>query len=173
MPEIHRLLSAKQWKSATFLASMLVSKLGGHMRAQAHPQSRALYIDALVLYADALVGGGECRRALAHYSSALSWMKSNHAPNGAHSSQASTTECLLRVKIAEAYLRLNDHPKALEHLEKVNVSATSSLSPDHILFVLMQRAQCYKRRGSRDVAIEAYKTVLQRNPFCVEAITGE
>ena len=172
LAEIRTLLDAKQWKSASFLAGVLVSKLSAQMRVQTNSTSKLVYIDALIVYADALVGGGELRRALAHYSAALTWMKSHKRLGSTSNYKPSTSECFLRLKIAEAYLQLNEHPKALEHLEKIELGPNAVLDNTSMLSVYMQRANCYKRRGSRDAAIENYKNALENNPYCMEAILG-
>lgn len=40
------------------------------------------------------------------------------------------------------------------------------------LFVLMAKANCYRRRGSREPAADTYRAALHLNPFCVEAVGG-
>ena len=60
---------------------------------------------------------------------ALTVLKSHRRLVSLTPAKAATSECLLRAKIAEVYLRLNDHPKALEHLEKVDVGGNSQLEP--------------------------------------------
>lgn len=44
--------------------------------------------------------------------------------------KSATPECLLRAKIAQTYLKLEDPSKALEHLEKVDVGVNSQLEPN-------------------------------------------
>eukprot|EP00668_Euglena_longa_P012226 GGOE01014661.1.p1 GENE.GGOE01014661.1~~GGOE01014661.1.p1 ORF type:complete len:554 (-),score=177.65 GGOE01014661.1:223-1854(-) len=170
--EARRLLAASQWKSAAFIAGVVTSRLAAQMRGPGAGHCGGTYVDALVACGDAFMGNGECRRALGHYSSALTVLKSGRRLVTLSPPKSATPESLLRTKIAQAYLKLNDHAKALEHLEKVDVGSNSQLEANTTLFVLMAKANCYRRRGSREPAADTYRAALHLNPFCVEAIAG-
>eukprot|EP01012_Entosiphon_sulcatum_P056635 TRINITY_DN80334_c0_g1_i1.p1 TRINITY_DN80334_c0_g1~~TRINITY_DN80334_c0_g1_i1.p1 ORF type:complete len:547 (+),score=96.53 TRINITY_DN80334_c0_g1_i1:40-1680(+) len=165
LQQVRQLCRQQQLPSAVVLGGIAVSATASLARAQ--PALAGLFIDALLVHGDALLGNNEPQRALMQYKAALSEVSS------ARLGESEGHEVPIRVKIAEAYLKLNDHVHALEHLERIDTSAAGAGGDnDGLVPILMMKARCYKKRGSRDFAAECFKIALKINPFIVEAIQG-
>eukprot|EP00743_Colponemidia_sp_Colp-15_P006649 GILK01007168.1.p1 GENE.GILK01007168.1~~GILK01007168.1.p1 ORF type:complete len:544 (-),score=85.06 GILK01007168.1:173-1747(-) len=134
--------------SAELLAGFLLSASGF--------PSNLKSTEPLILYANALVGKEEYKRALTHYQMALNALP--HAESG-------TDEVDIRHKMAQCHLKLNSPRSALHVLEAINPRSR----PLHVNVLL---GSLYHQNNVERSAIASYKEALRQNPYAVEAALG-
>lgn len=169
------LLEQNLYDSAEILGCFLMSAIGSS--ADLSPTARA---ENLILFADALYGKKEYRRALNIYRQALQQCRVSPKQNlnsggrstlqaGSRSSSASPTHAQLmnehevKYKIALCHLAVNDSRSALSEMEGIPSKART-------LHINLTLARLYRVTGYERAAIAFYKECLRQCPYAMEAI---
>ncbi|XP_013384483.1 anaphase-promoting complex subunit 7 [Lingula anatina] len=115
---------------------------------------------------NALVHGGEYRKAEVQYKKALQIKKTlNKGKSKAVSNVESTSEVDVRFKIHECLCHLKQHREAVAVLEGINSKQRTSK-------VNMALAKLYQKTGMDRSAVTCFKEVLRECPLALEAVLG-
>ncbi|KAJ1461238.1 hypothetical protein M885DRAFT_508134 [Pelagophyceae sp. CCMP2097] len=137
--QVRSLLADELWASAAIAAGLLLT-----LRTDA---------ETLALFADALSGKREWKRAQAHYRMAR---QRNARSDG-------KTDASLRFREAKCCNELDERSGAIAALQGI-VGEFRSAKTNAFL------GQLYNETGQRQYAIDAYKAALRENPMCLEVI---
>lgn len=167
-----QLVDHGMFDSACLLGEVLLMPPGPEQGSAAVGLSPLPSTEAYVLYADALVGRGEHRRALTYYQEGLRSLK---VPRGGGSGIAGASpatpaadgslqfnECDIKLRIARAHVALKETRNALSCLEGI-ASRLRSAAASLLL------ARLYQSTGNERAAVSAYKEAVRATPVPIEA----
>eukprot|EP00741_Cyanophora_paradoxa_P001414 tig00000489_g1367.t1 len=176
--EMQRLLDAGLFGSAEILGSFLLSG-ANTLKNSGSPQSdqNAQQSDWLLMYADALYGKEEYRRALLYYRNALKTRKLSRNPTkgikpgiGASAQpqqdRTATFESEVKFKMCNCYLKLRDTREALAVLESIP-QRSRTIAVNMLLAKLYAQTSVDPR-----LATACYREVLKQDAHAVEALLG-
>lgn len=143
--EVASLVEQELFGSAATLGQFMLAAAGGISA----PPSCA------VLFADALYGAGEWRRAAAHYGRGVE--AALRQPDG-----AGVDAVRARVRMAQCSVKLDEPDAARSALEEIPEA-------DRPAHVWMQLGQLLSVGGSVEPAVRCYKQVMRLNPYAIEA----
>ena len=176
--QVSRLCEEGLWESAVILGSFLVShslkkslvpgsiptKLNSSSKHSNHHNSdgascaaEGSFAISLELYANALAGAGELKRASMHYQRALQMCK-----NAAPSQAVDDLERRVRLKLARNAKRLGDFELALSILQSVRVPLRSAA-------IWIELGRLLAISGKTRQAGSAFQEALKANPYALAA----
>ena len=159
LADLKRLIDDGLFASAEILGSLLLARCD----TEAHPARERG--DALALYADALFGKGEHKRARSYYRRAIE-RRRGAGPwtgDGDGSRARDEAEARLRLREAECGVVLDEHAAAIGSIEAVPVE----LRPAKARALL---GKLYLQSGLKRNAITAFESALDKDPLCLEVI---
>ena len=143
--EVASLVEQDLFGSAVTLGQFMVASAGG---INAPPS-------CTMLFADALYGAGEWRRAATHYGRGIEAGQRQTDGPGVDVVRA-------RVRMAQCSMRLDEPDEARSLLEEIPEA-------DRPAHVWMQLGQLLSAGGAVEPAIQCYKQVMRLNPYAIEA----
>eukprot|EP00887_Chlorella_sp_A99_P005441 scaffold1.g5441.t1 len=173
--QLRHLVKLGLQESAELLGNFLLSEAPGPSLGLPHsiePHQHLLQqAEVLSLLAEALVAGGEQRRAHAHLRRAVQCLTlaaqspglAGGLPTVAAMAQRQLPALLRRS--AACLLALGEEAEAAAELERV-------APPDRTAGDQCALGRCYRRRGMRGIAAEHYRAALALCPFALEAAVG-
>lgn len=127
--------------------------------------SKQLTADSLFLLGEALFEKGEYRRAIAKYEDALQASQLLR-----HSSSENRGQDRIRLKIAQAHVRIHSPPSRNSNVESSKQALEALESVHHkSAFCWNLMATLYERLGRTKTAIASYQRVLDANPMAIAA----
>ncbi len=143
--EVASLVEQELFSSAVTLGEFMVASAGG---VSAPP-------GCTILFADALYGAGEWRRAATHYGRGVEAGQRQSDGPGVDVVRA-------RVRMAQCSMKLDEPDEARSLLEQIPEA-------DRPAHVWMQLGKLLSAGGSDEPAIQCYKQVMRLNPYAIEA----
>ena len=159
LADLKRLIDDGLFASAEILGSLLLARCD----TEAHPARERG--DALALYADALFGKGEHKRARSYYRRAIERRRGSGQwqGDGEGARARDEAEARLRLREAECGVVLDEHAAAIGSIEAVPVE----LRPAKARALL---GKLYLQSGLKRNAITAFESALDKDPLCLEVV---
>lgn len=155
--------------SACLLGEFLLAPQGAAQRDAGAAWLPAPTCETYVLYADALVGRGEQRRALPYLHQALQCARTprgrapaGSAADGSAARPSLASECEIKLRIARCYVALNESRNALACLMGIPSSARNASAT-------LLLARLLEASGNHRAAASAHKEVLRGTPIVLES----
>ena len=159
LADLKRLIDDGLFASAEILGSLLLARCD----TEAHPARERG--DALALYADALFGKGEHKRARSYYRRAIERRRGSGPwqGDGEGARARDENEARLRLREAECGVVLDEHAAAIGSIEAVPVE----LRPAKARALL---GKLYLQSGLKRNAITAFESALDKDSLCLEVV---
>lgn len=159
LAHLRRLIDDGLFASAEILGSLLLARCN----TEAHPARERG--DALALYADALFGKGEHKRARSYYRRAVERRRGagEWRGDGEHARARDEVEARLRGREAECGVHLDEAGAAIGALEAVPLELRSAKARALL-------GKLYLAAGLKRNAITAFESALQAEPLCLEVV---
>lgn len=138
------------------------------LQMSAMQEEDPVYHEYLDLFADALYGKGQYRRALNYYRRALSCYAISQAngkalPQWKGGGANDAKEVALVMKMCKCHVELNDSSAAVKEMESVPAKLRT-------VDVNMTLGKLYRAANLKRLAVAAYKAVVATQPYAMEAI---
>ena len=156
LADLKRLIDDGLFASAEILGSLLLARCD----TEAHPARERG--DALSLYADALFGKGEHKRARSYYRRAIE-RRRGAGPwqgDGEGARARDENEARLRLREAECGVVLDEHAAAIGSIEAVPMELRSAKARALL-------GKLYLQSGLKRNAITAFESALDKDPLCL------
>ena len=167
------LLSQELYESAEVVGSLMLCASRSAPQDRLPPTGDGSHTESLALYADALKGKGEFKRALSYYRQAAQRRRVGMAAAAAAARRPAQSpyghavenaaEALLKFKEAQCNVELGETSSAINALEAIPVK-WRTCAANLCLGRLLRNA------GLKRNAINAYKEALRQNPLALEAV---